>query len=390
MIIITTVIVTLILYVVIRIVPFVVVVKEIQRVNYKDWLHIIITFFRKRAERNLFLTFMATEASLAGVLPQILKTQATITYNDTKVSLWIDLCQNSEWVSLFIAIIIAIGYYLYLWIFHKNNPEDWRKIAEACMLIDEEYNFVPSRQWFEEQNAKQIKNLDKRYSEERNFPFENMDFALASLEQKDNFWPLLKDDIYRFRESLQSFVRDFSKESTNSDIIQKCKAVIDEISSIDGSVAAYKHLLESVINFMTNFDNFYYDSENYKRHDIQSFKYSIDENRTMYEYGGIEDENRTEYNSLITVLEENGKVKSIKVNYGDMNNRDKQKYNFSFGVNGESKYQYILNKYPNIEYQKDVLDDATLTRFLIGDELNSKLEVYYTNDEVGYMTYYYD
>lgn len=228
MIIIRTVIVTLILYVVIRIVPFVVVVKEIQRVNYKDWLHIIITFFRRRAERNLFLTFMATEASLAGVLPQILKAQATIAYNDTKVSLWIDLCQNLEWVSLFIAIIIAIGYYLYLWISHKNNPEDWRKVAEACMLIDEEYNFVPSRQWFEEQNAKQIKNLDKRYSEERNFPFENMDFALASLEQKDNFWPLLKDDIYKFRDSLQSFVRDFSKESTNSDIIQNCKAVIDE------------------------------------------------------------------------------------------------------------------------------------------------------------------
>ena len=267
MIIIITIIVTLILYVVIRIVPFVVVVKEIQRVNYKDWLHIIITFFRKRAERNLFLTFMATETSLAGVLPQILKAQATIAYNDTKVSLWIDLCQNSEWVSLCIAIVIAIGYYLYLWNSHKNNPEDWRKVAEACLLIDEEYNFVPSRQWFEEQNAKQIKNLDKRYSEERNFPFEDMDFALASLEQKDNFWPLLKDDIYKFKESLQSFVRYFYKESINSDIIQNSKAVIDEISSIDGSVAAYKHLLESVINFMTNFDNFYFDSENYKRHD---------------------------------------------------------------------------------------------------------------------------
>ena len=277
MIIITTIIVTLILYVVIRIVPFVVVVKEIRRVNYKDWVHIIITFFKKRAERNLFLTFMATEASIAGVLPQILKAQATIAYNDTKVSLWIDLCQNSEWVSLCIAIVIAMGYYRYLWNSHKNNPEDWRKVAEACLLIDEEYNFVPSRQWFEKQNAKQIKNLDKRYSEERNFPFEDMDFALASLEQKDNFWPLLKDDIYKFKESLQSFVRYFYKESANSDIIQNSKAVIDEISSIDGSVAAYKHLLESVINFMTNFDNFYFDSENYKRHDIQSFKYSIHE-----------------------------------------------------------------------------------------------------------------
>ena len=277
MIIIITIIVTLILYVVIRIVPFVVVVKEIRRVNYKDWLHIIITFFKKRAEHDLFLTFMTIEAGLVGWLPQLLKAYAEVVYNDTKISLWLDLGQNSEWVSLCIAIVIAIGYYLYLWNSHKNNPEDWRKVAEACLLIDEEYNFVPSRQWFEEQNAKQIKNLDKRYSEERNFPFEDMDFALASLEQKDNFWPLLKDDIYKFKESLQSFVRDFYKESANSDIIQNSKAVIDEISSIDGSVAAYKHLLESVINFMTNFDNFYFDSENYKRHDIQSFKYSIHE-----------------------------------------------------------------------------------------------------------------
>lgn len=277
MIIITTVIVTLILHVVIRIVPFVVVVKEIRRVNYKDWLHIIVSFFKKRAERDLFLAFMTIEAGLVGWLPQFLKAKAEVVYNDTKISLWLDLGQNSEWVSLSIAVLIAIGYYCYLWMSHKNNPEEWKFVVEACLLIDEEYNFVPSRQWFEEQNAKQIKNLDKRYSEERNFPFENMDFALASLEQKDNFWPLLKDDIYKFRESLQSFVRDFSKESTNSDIIQNCKAVIDEISSIDGSVTAYKHLLESVINFMTNFDNFYYDSENDKRHDIQSFKYSIDE-----------------------------------------------------------------------------------------------------------------
>lgn len=277
MIIITTIIVTLILHVVIRIVPFVVVVKEIRRVNYKDWLHIIISFFKKRAERDLFLAFMTIEAGLVGWLPQFLKAKAEVVYNDTKISLWLDLGQNSEWVSLSIAVLIAIGYYCYLWMSHKNNPEEWKFVVEACLLIDEEYNFIPTQKWFEEQNAKQIKNLGKRYSEERNFPFEDIDFALASLEQSDHFLPLLKKDINIFKESLQSFVKDFSKENACSNIIQNCKAVIDEISSIDGSVAAYKHLLESVINFMTNFDNFYFDSVNYKRHDIQSFKYSIHE-----------------------------------------------------------------------------------------------------------------
>ena len=82
MIIITTIIVTLILHVVIRIVPFVVVVKEIRRVNYKDWLHIIVSFFKKRAERDLFLAFMTIEAGLVGWLPQFLKAKAEVVYKD--------------------------------------------------------------------------------------------------------------------------------------------------------------------------------------------------------------------------------------------------------------------------------------------------------------------
>ena len=266
-----------ILWFVIRIVSFVIVVKDIRKVNYKEWLPIVVRFLKKRAELHLFYKFMATEAFLAGGLPQILKAKASVVYNDTEFSFLLDLCQNSEWLSLCIAIVIAIGYYLYLWKSHKNSPEDLRKVVETCMLIDEEYNFIPTQKWFEEQNAKQIKNLDKRYSEERNFPFEDMEFALASLVQSDNFWPLLKKEINDFKESLQSFDRNFSNDKTCSDIIQNCKVVIDEISSLDGSVAAYKHLFDSVGKFMSIFKNFYYSSENYKRHDIQSYEYPIRE-----------------------------------------------------------------------------------------------------------------
>ena len=97
---------------------------------------------------------MTVEAWLVGWLPQFLKAKAEVEYNDTKVSLWLDLGRNSEWASLSIAVLIAIGYYCYLWMSHKNNLEEWNFVIETCQLIDEEYNFVPSRQWFEEQNAK--------------------------------------------------------------------------------------------------------------------------------------------------------------------------------------------------------------------------------------------
>lgn len=86
MIIIITIVFAFILWYVIRIMSLVVVVKKIRRVNKKDWLPIMTAFFKKRAERKLFLIFMATEAGLAGVLPQIMKANATIAYDDTKVS----------------------------------------------------------------------------------------------------------------------------------------------------------------------------------------------------------------------------------------------------------------------------------------------------------------
>ncbi len=268
-------IIVFILWLLIRFVSFCLVVKEIKRVNKKDLSSIIngfIKFLKKRAERKLFLTFMATEAGIAGGFPQILKANVTIVNDDTKVSLGLNLCQNSEMLSLIIAIIIAIGYFLYIWMSHNNNPEYWRTVVDTCMLIDEEYNFSPTQKWFEEQNVKQIKNLDNRYSEGRNFPFENMNFVLAALEQTDGFWPLLKKDINDFKESLQSFVVNFSDDMTYSDIIQNCKIVIGKISSLNGSVAAYKHLLESVTNLMTIFKNFYYSSENYKRYEIYSIR----------------------------------------------------------------------------------------------------------------------
>ncbi len=278
-----SIILAIVLWWVIRAVSLSVVINGIQKFNIKEGLHILIGFLKKRAERKLFIAFMATEAGLAGVLPQIMKIHASVTTSDTEAGLWLELCQNSEWFSFAIAVLIAFGYYLYIWLSHRNNPEDWRTVIESCRLIDSEYNFIPTLKWFEDQNTKQIKNLDKRFSEERNFPFENMEFALASLEISDCYWPLLKKDIKNFKDTLCSFVAQFSKDNTCAEIVEKSKLVIDEIVSLDGSTAAYIKLLESTRDFVARFDTFYYDSENYKRQDIQNSRYSIHDKSSRLE-----------------------------------------------------------------------------------------------------------
>lgn len=267
----------------IRVVSLTLLVNSIRKVSFKEGIQILGAFLKKHAERKLFIMFMSTEAGLAGILPQIMKIHAAAVYNNAEVSLWIELSQNSEWVSIVVAILIAISYYLYLWLSHRSNPEDWRRMMETCMLIDSEYNFVPTWRWFEDQNVKQIRNLDKRFSEERNFPFEQMDFVLASLEISDCFWPLLKKDINSHKEALQRFVDKYSEDSNFVVIVDKCKHDIAEIASLDGTVVAYKKLLDSTSEFITQFDAFYYEDENYKKQDLQNIRYSFHETSSKLE-----------------------------------------------------------------------------------------------------------
>ena len=108
---------------------------------------------------------------------------------------------------------------------------------------------------------KQIKNLDKRYSEERNFPFQNMDFALASLYITDGFKPLLKKHINKFKDALGIFIRNTTNNSY-VEITEKCKSLIEEMESLDGSVKSYLKLKESTNSLLSQLDIWYYSLDN--------------------------------------------------------------------------------------------------------------------------------
>lgn len=270
MIIIFSIFLALLLWVIIQTISLTIVVKEVRKANWKEWINIIVGFLKKRAERKVFYTFMATEASLAGGIPELLSFFVSVRYADTEITFLGYLSQNSTIQSFGTAVLIAIGYFLYLWQSNKKRPEEWKRIVEVCRLIDEELNFIPTQKWFEYQNTKQIKNLDKRYSENRNFPFEDMDFALASLHITDRFKPLLKEKIEKFKDTLKSFIQSTEKEASCSEISAQCRLLVKKMDGLSGTATSYIELRDSINGFLLKFNDFCYNSENNNRNDIRT------------------------------------------------------------------------------------------------------------------------
>ena len=221
-------------------------IKQLRKESWKVWLNMLKTLWKERSENRLFYEFMMLEGGLAGVFPALAKLQLLFRYGGDEFGLGVELSESSEWLSFGIALLIALCYGLYLCFGNRVNPEAWRKIVDACKLIDEELNFSPNAQWFAEQNEKQIKNLGKRYSPERNFPFKDMDYALASLRRSDGFAPLLKKSISCFQDELRLFMRKKDRNPDYSKVLEECKDLLAQINGLNGDAQGYLDLRDAI------------------------------------------------------------------------------------------------------------------------------------------------
>lgn len=257
----------------VRIASFITLIyRHLKNASAKEWFKVIKGLWSKRKVKDKFDIFVAAEVGLAGVLPQLVKSFILFKDKNTELRVYFEYSTaNVEYLSLAIAIIIAIGYYLYLWKNGRKNPKEWSELISSMRLIDEEYNFIPTQEWFKNQNIKQIKNLDKRYSEERNFPFEDMDFALASLHITDRFKPLLIKDINSFKNSLNSFLTEQEDQQIIFENSANCRGLVEQMKTLIGTVSSYLELLASLNTFLSEFDSLYY---NYENKNIRKFQNS--------------------------------------------------------------------------------------------------------------------
>lgn len=261
----------LLLWFIIRVVTLSVLVKELNQTDWKEKWQILMGFLKSYGERKVFFAFMATEAGLGGGLPGLLNVY--MSYQDSKrtIGFWGELSNNLDWLAFGIAVIIAFGYGLYLWHSRKKNPEEWRQIVNTCRFIDEEYSFHPTEEWFEKQNERALISLGNRYSPERNFPFEDMDFLLAALNHGDSFSGLVVKELKEAYAQSNSFLKenahDESKEGTA--IKEKLRALNEQILTVKGNVCGY----DTIRNLAEDIEN---DTFDYYYHTIDRDKYSLE------------------------------------------------------------------------------------------------------------------
>ena len=88
MIIIFSIFLALLLWGIIQTTSLTLIIKEVRKANWKEWINIIVGFLKKRAERKVFYTFMTTEASLSGLIPQLLRAHISFRYADKEITFW--------------------------------------------------------------------------------------------------------------------------------------------------------------------------------------------------------------------------------------------------------------------------------------------------------------
>lgn len=234
-------------------------VKEMRTAHWKEWINVLLAFLQRRSERNLLVTFMTMEVGLAGVIPQLAK--AIIVFRSKDLELGISAtwyCDNSDIISIVVAVIIAIAYFVYVWLSYRKHPQEWDEIINAARLVNEELDFIPTQQWFARQNEKAISSLGKRYSASLNFPYDDMPFALASFERDDAFRPLIGTELKEFVEAAAFFTRDKKENAESSSICRRAEELSSEIRLLNGDVSSYFSIRKNLASFLDEIDDYYY------------------------------------------------------------------------------------------------------------------------------------
>ena len=214
-----------------------------RNINWRKWCQLIESYLKRRSEKRLFVLFMTTEAGLAGLLPSGLA--AYLKWRDFEIGGIIE--NNADWISLIIAVLIAIGYY---WLMKRSAidvPEEWDDVVESANLIKENLGSNLTPEWFSNQNNKAIRELGSRYSKDVNFPFDDMPWLLTALREGEGFVSLIRSELNDYVEAARLVInikRDGYEDQES--IRKKASEVLLFLKGLNDDCQTYSKASDSI------------------------------------------------------------------------------------------------------------------------------------------------
>ena len=84
---------------------------KLKGVSGKEWFRVLKAFIKEYSRKRLLLAFFAAETSLAGgIIPIVAK----VWFVNSKCAFFVEISDQPAWLSLGIAVLIAIGFFIYM------------------------------------------------------------------------------------------------------------------------------------------------------------------------------------------------------------------------------------------------------------------------------------
>ena len=243
-------------------------VHKLKGLSKQEWAQTLIAYITERSRRQVFYTFLTAETSIAGGLIPLV---GRLWFSNSDCTILLELADQSTCVSVTVAVLIAIGFFIFLYFTDKKQPEKWNKIIDAARFINDEAVFIPSKEWFEKQNSLAIKTLGKRYSPDINFPFDEMDWLLATLRNDDGLRLIIWDELEEVDTHIKSYLRQ-EKYPISDETKRVCQDVASAISCLENEPSLYIGLRGKVKLLMENLHDYVIHKDDYSDYQYRDLR----------------------------------------------------------------------------------------------------------------------
>ena len=247
-------------------------VHKLKGLSKQEWLQTLIAYIKERSRRQVFYAFLTAETTIVGGLIPL---AGRLWFANSDYTILLELADQSAWVSVTVAVLIAVGFFIFIYFTDKKQPDKWNKIIDAARFINDEVFFIPSKEWFEKQNCLAIKALGNRYSPDINFPFDEMDWLLATLRNDDGLRLIIWDELEEVDSHIKSYLRQ-EKRPINEETKRVCQDVASDISGIENEPFSYLELREKVRLLLDNLHDYAIHKDDYDDYQYRDLREKVD------------------------------------------------------------------------------------------------------------------
>lgn len=247
--------------------------KDKDRLDAEKLKAIFQDFMKHHRQKKAFNTYLCSVIALiggGGVLP-FHKAELFIANGKGIINFKLLVDNVPTWIVIIGLLLITIAYFSYMYFTIRKGKDDI--LHSAAQVINEQFCFIPTQNWFKEASERGIKNLGKTFDLNINFKYDFFEDAFAST-CRDNrlaecFLSEKEDLLTGFRYVRSGFESSLGKSETQN-IYDNITAIADALSFN----TSYNNAIQTINRALKNINLIFHQAIEKSTIDYNDYNYS--------------------------------------------------------------------------------------------------------------------